>query len=159
MRTNFRACVVNQIDEVFQMGTQRLRRQDLPPGEVLIQVANAAMNYKDALVCTAQGKVAQTSPLVPGLEFAGRVVESRDKRFTSGDEVMAYDFGSTQGISRHGGFCEYARVPAEMFFPWVLPPRSTSSRRSSMWNPLCRDCSDVQPKEARNCIGTGGSHA
>jgi hypothetical protein len=32
------------------MGTQRLRLQDLPPGEVLIQVAYAAMNYKDALM-------------------------------------------------------------------------------------------------------------
>jgi acrylyl-CoA reductase (NADPH) len=58
MRTNCRAFVVNQTDEGFQMGTQRLRRQDLPPGEVLIQVANAAMNYKDALISTAQGKVA-----------------------------------------------------------------------------------------------------
>ena len=99
------------------MGTQRLSLQDLPPGEVLIQVAYAAMNYKDALVCIAEGKVAQTYPLVPGVEFAGRVVESRDQRFTSGDEVLAYDFGSTLGISRHGGYSEYACVPGEMLFP------------------------------------------
>src|SRR5258708_6407416 len=111
MRTNFRACVVNQTDEEFTVGTQQLNLHDVPPGGVLIQVAYAAMNYKDALVCTAEGKVAQTYPLVPGIEFAGRVVESRDPRFTSGDEVLASDFGSTLGISRYGGYSEYACVP------------------------------------------------
>ena len=117
MRTNFRAFVVDQTDEGFTMGIRRLHLQDLPLGEVLIQVEYAAMNYKDALVCTAQGKIAQMYPLVPGVEFAGRVVESMDQRFTSGDEVLAYDFGSTLGISRHGGYSEYARVPGEMLFP------------------------------------------
>jgi len=117
MKTNFQAFMVNQTDEGFTMGTQQMRLQDLPPGEVLIQVAYAAMNYKDALVCTPEGKVAQTYPLVPGVEFAGTVVKSRDQHFTSGDEVLAYDFGSTLGISRHGGYSEYARVPAEMLFP------------------------------------------
>src|SRR5215831_15518448 len=117
MKTNFQAFVVNQTAERFTMGTQRLSLQDLPPGDVFIQVASAAMNYKDALVCTAEGKVAQTYPLVPGLEFAGKVVESTDPRFTPGDEVLACDFGSTLGVSRHGGYSEYARVPGEMLFP------------------------------------------
>ncbi len=116
MKTHFQAFLVNLTDEGFTMGTQRLRPQDLPPGEVLIQVAYAAINYKDALVCTAEGKVAQTYPLVPGVEFTGRVVESMDQRFTPGDEVLAYDFGSTQGISRHGGYSEYARVPGDFLF-------------------------------------------
>src|SRR5437879_1541705 len=117
MSGDFRAFVVNQTSDGFKMGVERLRQHELPPGEVIIQVAYAAMNYKDALVCTAKGKVAQTYPLVPGVEFAGRVVESMDQRFTSGDEVLAYDFGSTLGISRHGGYSEYARVPGEMLFP------------------------------------------
>jgi hypothetical protein len=56
--------MVNQTHEGLTMGIQRLSLQDLPPGEVLIQVAYAALNYKDALVSTARGKVAQTSPLV-----------------------------------------------------------------------------------------------
>ena len=109
--------MVSRTNERFISGIRRLSMHVLSPGEVLIQVAYAAMNYKDALVCTARGNVAQTYPLVPGLEFAGRVVESMDQRFTSGDEVLAYDFGSTLGISRHGGYSEYARVPAELLFP------------------------------------------
>ncbi len=31
--------------------------------------------------------------------------------------MLAFDFGSTQGISRHGGYSEYARVPGDFLFP------------------------------------------
>ncbi len=69
MRAPFRAFVVDQTADGFQMGIQQLEQCDLPSGEVLIQVAYAAMNYKDALVCTARGKVAQTYPLMHGVEW------------------------------------------------------------------------------------------
>jgi putative YhdH/YhfP family quinone oxidoreductase len=116
MTAPFRAFVVDQTADGFKMGIQQLEQRDLPPGDVLIQVAYAAMNYKDALVCIPNGNVARTSPLVPGLELTGAVVESTDPRFQPGDPVLAYDFGSTQGISRHGGYSEYARVPADFLF-------------------------------------------
>jgi acrylyl-CoA reductase (NADPH) len=116
MTPPFRAFVVDQTADGFQMGIQQMEQRDLPPGEVLIQVAYAAMNYKDALVCIPNGNVARTYPLVPGLELAGAVVESADPRFQPGDPVLAFDFGSTQGISRHGGYSEYARVPGDFLF-------------------------------------------
>jgi acrylyl-CoA reductase (NADPH) len=99
------------------MGIQRLNQSDLPQGDVLVQVAYAAMNYKDALVCIPNGNVARTYPLVPGLELAGMVVESTDPRFHPGDAVVASDFGRTQGVSRHGGYSEYARVPGDFISP------------------------------------------
>lgn len=117
MTAPFRALVVNQTADGFTMGIQRLELRDLPPGDVLIQVAYAAVNYKDALACIPKGGVARTYPLVPGLELAGVVVESTDPRFQPDDQVLASDFGSTQGISRHGGYSEYARVPGDFIFP------------------------------------------
>src|SRR5947209_15730590 len=116
MTSPFQAFVVNQTADGFTMGIQRLEQRDLPPGDVLIQVAYAALNYKDALVCIPKGGVARTYPLVPGLELTGVVVESTDSRFQPGDPVLAYDFGSTQGVSRHGGYSEYARVPGDFLF-------------------------------------------
>jgi acrylyl-CoA reductase (NADPH) len=116
MTAPFRAFVVDQTADGFKMGIQQLEQRDLPPGDVLIQVAYAALNYKDALVCIPNGNVARTYPLVPGLELTGAVVESADPRFQPGDPVLAYDFGSTQGISRHGGYSEYARVPGDFLF-------------------------------------------
>jgi acrylyl-CoA reductase (NADPH) len=63
MTAPFQAFVVNQTPDGFTMGIQQLEQRDLPPGDVLIQVAYAALNYKDTLVCAAEGKTAQTSPL------------------------------------------------------------------------------------------------
>jgi acrylyl-CoA reductase (NADPH) len=116
MTASFRAFVVNQTADGFQMGIQQLEQRDLPPGDVLIRVAYAALNYKDALVCIPKGGVARTYPLVPGLELTGVVVESADPRFQPGETVLASDFGSTQGVSRHGGYSEYARVPGDFLF-------------------------------------------
>ena len=112
----FRAFVVHQADEGFKMGIEWLNQHDLPPGNVLIQVRYSAVNYKDALVCIPNGKVARSSPLVPGLELTGVVIESTDPRFQPGDRVIAHDFGSSLGIARHGGYSEYARVPGDFLF-------------------------------------------
>lgn len=117
MTAHFRAFVVDQTSDGFQMGIRRLEQRDLPPGDVLIQVAYAALNYKDALVCIPKGGVARTSPLVPGLELTGEVVECTTPRYKPGDRVLADDFGSTQGVFRHGGYSEYARVPDDFLFP------------------------------------------
>jgi len=117
MNAPFRAFVVDQTPDGFTMGIQWLEQRDLPPGDVVIRVAYAALNYKDALVCIPKGGVARIYPLVPGLELSGVVVESTDQRFRPGDIVLASDFGSTQGVSRHGGFSEYASVPADFLYP------------------------------------------
>ncbi|GHO96828.1 putative quinone oxidoreductase YhfP [Reticulibacter mediterranei] len=117
MQQDFRAFVVNQTSDGFNMGIERLKQQECPPGEVVIKVTYAAVNYKDALVCTPDGKVARTYPLVPGIECAGIVVESKDNRFQPGDAVLASDFGDTLGVSRHGGYREYACLPGDFLFP------------------------------------------
>ena len=116
MVTSFRAFVVNRDATGFQTGIQELRLDDLPPGDVVIRVSYSAVNYKDALVCSPNGNVARTYPLIPGLELTGVVVESADARFQPGESVLAWDFGATQGVSRHGGFSEYARVPGDFVF-------------------------------------------
>jgi acrylyl-CoA reductase (NADPH) len=116
----FRACVTRRSGDGFSIGVEDLAFDDLPPGDVLIKVDYAAMNYKDALVCSASGRVAQVSPLIPGLELVGTIVESNDPRFPPGSAAQASDFGATMGVARHGGFSEYARVPSEWLT--LLPP-------------------------------------
>lgn len=49
---------------------------DLGEGDVLVEVAYSGINYKDGLASTATGKVARIDPLIPGVDLAGRVVES-----------------------------------------------------------------------------------
>jgi putative YhdH/YhfP family quinone oxidoreductase len=97
---------------------------DLPDG-VLIEVHWSSVNYKDALASTLTGKVAHISPIVPGIDLAGIVVDSGVDGFPAGSEVLAH--GYEIGVSRHGGFAEYARVPAEWLVtvPAGLTPRDT----------------------------------
>jgi acrylyl-CoA reductase (NADPH) len=93
-------------------------------GDVLIRVQWSSVNYKDALATVPKGGVARISPLIPGIDLAGVVEEGPG--FTAGDEVLAH--GYELGMSHHGGFGEYARVPAE----WVVPLRFGLSPRDAM---------------------------
>jgi alcohol dehydrogenase len=87
----------------------------LDAGEVLIRVHYSSINYKDALAATGTGKIIRRFPCVGGIDMSGEVVESADARFSVGDKVIATSFDL--GVAHHGGYAEYARVPAA----WVVP--------------------------------------
>jgi len=84
-------------------------------GEVLIAVDFAGVNYKDAMVTGPRNRVARRSPLIGGVDLAGRVVEDRSGRFAVGLAVLAH--GHAIGVGHDGGFAELAKVPAD----WVVP--------------------------------------
>ena len=95
-------------------GVRDFAAADLPPGEVEIRVAWSSVNFKDGLATKIDGKVARISPLIPGIDLAGEVVASTDPALAVGSTVLAH--GYDLGVSRHGGFAEYQRVPAG----WVV---------------------------------------
>jgi putative YhdH/YhfP family quinone oxidoreductase len=99
---------------------------DLPPGEVLIEVEYSSLNYKDALSATGNPGVTRKFPHVPGIDLAGRVAVSDSPKFKPGDAVLAtsYDLGA----NRWGGYAGLARVPAD----WIVPMPTGMSPRESM---------------------------
>ncbi len=122
----FRAFVAEQDGDAVSRGVRPFTEADLPPGEVEIRVLWSGVNYKDGLATIAGGKVARISPLIPGIDLAGEVVASADAAIPPGSAVLAH--GYDLGVSRHGGFAEYARVPAA----WVVPLPSTVTPRLAM---------------------------
>jgi acrylyl-CoA reductase (NADPH) len=60
------------------------------------------------LAATPAGKVARISPIVPGVDLAGVLVDDAPG-MPAGTAVLAH--GYDLGVSRHGGFARYARVP------------------------------------------------
>ena len=112
----FKAFVIDQDENrkvVSRMGT--LAAEQLDAGEVTIRVHYSSINYKDALAATGAGKIIRRFPCVGGIDLCGEVVDSADARFKPGDKVIATSFDI--GVAHHGGYAEYARVPAG----WVVP--------------------------------------
>jgi len=123
---SLRAYVVDRPDGAFERGLRAIAAEDLPAGDVVIRVAWSSVNFKDGLAATADGKVARAYPLILGIDLAGTVVESSASGVTVGDEVIAH--GYDLGTSRHGGYAEYAVVPAD----WVVPLPGGLTTRDAM---------------------------
>jgi acrylyl-CoA reductase (NADPH) len=122
----FRAYVAEKVGDTVERGVREFRETDLPDGNVEVRVGWSSVNYKDGLATRADGKVARISPLIPGIDLAGRVVASSDASIVVGTEVLAH--GYELGVSRHGGYAEYQRVPAG----WVVPLPPGLSGRDAM---------------------------
>src|SRR6187431_266005 len=122
----FRAYVAEKVGDGVERGVREFAEADLPPGEVEIRIGWSSVNYKDGLATRADGKVARISPLIPGIDLAGEVVASEDPSIAVGAAVLAH--GYEIGVSRHGGYSEYQRVPAG----WVVPLASGLSPRDAM---------------------------
>ncbi|HMG43248.1 MAG TPA: acryloyl-CoA reductase [Acidimicrobiales bacterium] len=113
-------------DGAVERAVTTLALDDLPPDGVLIAVEWSSVNYKDALATTAKGGVARISPLVPGIDLAGTVVDPAGSGLAVGAPVIAH--GYDLGVARHGGHAARARVPAE----WIVPLPDGLDLRSAM---------------------------
>jgi len=98
----------------------------LPDHDVLVRVHYSALNYKDALSATGNKGVTQDFPHTPGVDAAGIVEQSDDKRFKPGDKVIVTSFDLGQNTP--GGFGQYIRVPGD----WIVPLPQNLSLRESM---------------------------
>ena len=99
-----------------------------PDGEVIVRVRYAGLNYKDGLCLNGQGGLIREFPRIPGVEFAGEVLKSRDDRYAVGDQVIAT--GSRIGEIWHGGYAEKASVKGD----WLVPlPKGMDMRQSMIF--------------------------
>lgn len=121
----FKALVVDKADEGTVMDIKEIGMDDLSEGEVTIKVRYSSVNYKDGMVAVT-GSIAETFPIVPGIDLAGTVLSSEDERFQEGDEVIATSYYI--GTRHSGGFSEVARIPAE----WVVPLPEGLTLKESM---------------------------
>ncbi len=123
----FNALVVSETeDKTYLRSIEEKSTEELPEGDVLVQVHYSSLNYKDALSAAGNKGVTRKYPHTPGIDAAGVVARSSDDRFRAGDEVIvtSYDLG----MNTAGGFGQYIRVPAD----WVVPLPGSLTLRDSM---------------------------
>ena len=124
----FLAFRVEQNDNGYVANWQQLGRDSLPEGEVEIEVLYSSVNYKDALSYQGNRGVTRDYPHTPGIDAAGRVVNSEVDDFHAGDEVVV--FGYDLGMNTDGGFAQRIRVPAQ----WVLRlPEGLTAADAMAW--------------------------
>ena len=112
--SRFKAFLVEKTDTGFSRSVVERGLDDLPEGEILIDVRFSSLNYKDALSATGDPGVTRNFPHTPGIDAAGVVLESSSADLTPGSEVIVIGFDLGMGTA--GGFGQRIRVPAG----WVV---------------------------------------
>jgi acrylyl-CoA reductase (NADPH) len=95
-------------------------------GDVTVRVSHTTLNYKDALALTGKAPIIRRWPLIPGIDFAGTVVESGHPDFAVGGDVILNGWGV--GETHHGGYAQYARIKGD----WLVAKPAAFSRAETM---------------------------
>src|SRR6056297_2472357 len=124
--TKFKALEVSEIDGEFKREIIEKEINDLPAGDLIINVKYSSLNYKDALSAAGNKGVTREYPHTPGIDAAGTVVEDQSGTYQKGDQVIVT--GYDLGMNTDGGFEEYIRIPAE----WAVKLPENLTLRESM---------------------------
>jgi len=82
---SFKAMVVTETaNKTFVREVKQREFGDLPAGELIIEVKNSSLNYKDALSATGNKGVTRKYPHTPGIDAAGVVAGSTTRSFAVG---------------------------------------------------------------------------
>ena len=117
------AILINKDDSGYSAQMSQIEEQQLPTGDVLIQVDYSTLNYKDSLAITGASPVVRNFPMVPGIDFAGTVEHSDHADFKAGDQVLLNGFGVGEG--HWGGLAQKARVKGDWLvtLPTAFTPK------------------------------------
>lgn len=126
MSEKIRCLLVTKTEAGQTASLSEIDETALMEGDVTVDVAHSTLNYKDGLAITGTAPVVRKFPLIAGIDFAGKVVQSADARFKPGDAVVCNGWG--MGESHHGGYATRARVKGE----WLVPLKAPFSTADAM---------------------------
>ena len=126
MSDSFKAILIDKADGGQHVGVVEQPNASLPQGDVTVRVQFSTLNYKDALALTGRAPVVRKFPMVPGIDFVGRVESSSHATFAPGDPVILNGWGV--GETHWGGLAQRARVNGD----WLVPLPSNLSAAHSM---------------------------
>jgi NADPH2:quinone reductase len=124
--SSFRAFRIANADGKISGSVIDATLDELTPGDVVLTGEYSSVNYKDALAGTGAGKILKRFPLIGGIDSAGLVVSSSDRRFREGDRVLVT--GYDLGVAQDGGYAGLVRVPAD----WVVRIPENLTPREAM---------------------------
>jgi acrylyl-CoA reductase (NADPH) len=121
----FKGVLITQEEKKSIASVVDLNDDQLPEGDVLVEVHYSTLNYKDGLAITGKSPVVRSFPMVPGIDLVGKVLQSDSDRFSEGDLVVLNGFGV--GENHWGGLAEKARLKSD----WLIPlPKGIDAKHS-----------------------------
>ena len=108
---NFDAILVEKTEAGQSVAVKPLSTDALMEGDVLVRVTHSTLNYKDGLALTGKSPVVRRFPMIPGIDFAGVIVESTHPDWRADDAVILNGWGV--GETHFGGYAGYARVKGD----------------------------------------------
>jgi acrylyl-CoA reductase (NADPH) len=122
-----RAVVVaeNQAPEIREVDEEFLRAT-AHDQDVAVDVEWSSLNYKDGMALTGDKGVVRVSPLIPGIDVVGTLVDPAEG-LAAGTRVVVNGAGC--GETRHGGFAERVFVDpgALVALPDAIDPRRAAA--------------------------------
>jgi len=121
----YKAIVLNQEGENFKREIKTIDKSFLKHGDVTVKVDYSDLNFKDGMILKNGGRLVKEFPHIPGIDFAGKVLESDNSKFKEGDEVILTGF--RVGEIFFGGYSQIAKVNADFL---VKKPDSLSTKQA-----------------------------
>ncbi len=125
MSDHFKALILDQKGEEFTRKVISIDRSFLKHGDVTVKVDYSDLNFKDGMILKNGGRLVKEFPHIPGIDFAGKVIESQNSKFKEGDEVILTGF--RVGEVFYGGYSQIAKVNAEFL---VKKPNNLTSKQA-----------------------------
>ena len=125
MSEQFKAIVLNQEGDNFSREIKSIDQSFLKHGDVTVQVDYSDLNFKDGMILKNGGRLVKEFPHIPGIDFSGRVIESKNSKFKEGDEVILTGF--RVGEIFFGGYSQIAKVNADFL---VKKPDSITTKQA-----------------------------
>ncbi len=126
MTARFNALVVRETESGQTAAIEALTDDDLPEGDVVVDIDHSSLNYKDGMALTGKGRIIRSFPMVPGIDLSGTVATSDSARYRPGDEVILT--GWSVGERYWGGYAQRQRVRSE----WLVPRPAEMSSLTAM---------------------------
>ena len=125
MSDQYKAIVLNQEGENFKREIKTIDKSFLKHGDVTVKVDYSDLNFKDGMILKNGGRLVKEFPHIPGIDFAGKVLERDNSQFKEGDEVILTGF--RVGEIFFGGYSQIAKVNADFL---VKKPDSLSTKQA-----------------------------
>jgi NADPH:quinone reductase len=150
----YRAAVCDALIGPSGVTIHDLPAQTVRPGEVRVRIHAAGLNFPDLLMTYGRYQFRPDPPFVPGMEFAGEVIEvaGDGAHFTVGDRVM--------GGAKGGALAEQAVLSASSL---AILPDTLSMEEGACWQTAAitawhalHDKAALQAGESALVLGASG---